>query len=124
MTGAITVSATEPTSVSLVEIVTTVSSEAEAVALARELVEQGVVACASFFPVRSIYPWKGDVCDEQEFQLVLKTLSERADTAERLLVSRHPYETPAVYRLRLERPGEDYAAWVKECVRGSGPGKA
>jgi len=104
----------------LVEIHTTVASQEDAVDLARRLIASGLVACVNLFPVRSIYPWKGELCDESEVQLVCKTLETRAAETEARLRELHPYETPAVLRMPVLRANEDYAAWVAECVRNPG----
>lgn len=99
----------------LVEIRTTVASEEDAVALARKLVESGHVACATFFPVRSVYSWKGELCDEAEFQVVCKTLESRAGDVESRIAAIHPYGTPAVLRVPVLRANDDYVSWV--CAR-------
>jgi periplasmic divalent cation tolerance protein len=105
------------TRTTLVEIVTTVSSESEAVEIVGALVRDGLAACGSIVPCRSIYRWKGAVEDGREYEIRLKTLSERADDAETRLVGIHPYETPQVLRFPVDSASEDYAAWVAECVR-------
>lgn len=103
----------------LVEIHTTVASRDEALELARRLVSSGLAACVNLFPVRSIYSWKGELCDEIEHQLVCKTLEACAADVEARLRELHPYETPAVLRVPVLRANDDYAAWVAECVRSS-----
>jgi periplasmic divalent cation tolerance protein len=107
----------------LVEIVTTLGSEAEALELARRLVEERWAACGNVAPVRSVYRWQGRIHAELEFTLALKTSSERAPGAERRLRELHPYETPAILRLAVLAANPEYAAWVSECVApGEEPG--
>ena len=108
-------------SLDLVEIVTTVSSEEEAVSLSRRLVEEALVACATFFAVRSIYRWEGEITDEAEVQLQLKTLAAKAELVERRLAELHPYDVPAILRIDVSRTTEAYAAWVADSVSGGGP---
>lgn len=102
----------------LVEIVTTVGTEADAVALAGELVEAGLVACAHLENIRSIYRWQAKRCDEREIRLTLKTLSSRADAVEARLRAGHPYETPMILRLPVLRANPEYAAWARAQVEG------
>jgi periplasmic divalent cation tolerance protein len=113
------VSASNPATPEIVEVATTVSSEEEAATLARTLVEEGLAACVSFFPVRSLYRWKGELCDEQEVYLAIKTSGERVEELEARVREEHPYETPAVLRTPVLRADEAYAAWVVENVRGA-----
>jgi periplasmic divalent cation tolerance protein len=105
----------------LVEIVTTVSTEEQARELAREAVEARLAACASFFRVRSLYRWKGAVCDEDEVQVVLKTDERTAEAAERWIRERHPYETPAVLRVPILAVNPDYERWALESLSEEGP---
>jgi periplasmic divalent cation tolerance protein len=102
----------------LVEIVTTVATEEDAVRIAHELVETAPVACASFFAVRSVYTWKGATCDETEYQITCKTLEERAAEVERRLAELHPYETPSILRLPVLHANEAFAEWVAGSVGG------
>ncbi|MEZ5066546.1 MAG: divalent-cation tolerance protein CutA [bacterium] len=96
----------------LVEIVTTVSTEQDAALLARSLVEDRLVACASFRRIRSIYRWAGELADESEIEVVLKTLDTLAEAVEARLRESHPYETPAILRLAVEA-NEPYLAWAR-----------
>lgn len=105
----------------LVEIVTTVSSEEEAVSLSRRLVDEALVACATFFVVRSVYRWEGEIADEPEVQLQLKTLAAKAEAVERRLAELHPYEVPAILRIDVTRTTEAYVSWVADSVGGGGP---
>jgi periplasmic divalent cation tolerance protein len=108
----------------LVEIVTTVRTEAEAVALATALVRERLVACANLAACRSIYRWRGEIPDETEVQLALKTLASRAAAAEERLRELHPYETPAILRLPVAAASPSYAAWVAESVDAERAGGA
>ena len=103
----------------LVEISTTVASEAEGLAIARRLVEEGLVACGNVLPCRSVYRWEGRVQDEAEFVVLLKTLAGHAPAAERRLAELHAYATPAILRLPVLHANEDYVAWVAACVRAA-----
>ncbi len=57
----------------LVEILTTVASEREARDLARRAIEERVAACVHYFPIRSVYRWRGKVEEDEEYQVTLKT---------------------------------------------------
>ena len=107
-----------PRSPALVEIITTVSTEAQARELARGALEARLAACVSFHPVRSVYRWKGEVCDEEEIQVVLKTDERSVEAAERWIRDAHPYETPAVLRVPVLHVNSDYARWAREALEG------
>ena len=54
-------------------VVTTVGTADAARALARDMVERRLAACAQITAIESIYRWQGAVEHEPEFRLLLKT---------------------------------------------------
>ena len=60
---------------------TTIGSEADAIALAKTLVDERLAACVNVLPpMISIYRWKGSVEQEKEHQIVIKTTADRLAT--------------------------------------------
>ena len=43
------------------------------VAIAAALVESRLAACVNLFPVQSVYTWQGQLQQDDEWQLVIKT---------------------------------------------------
>ncbi len=81
--------------------------------VARTLVDEGLVACVNIVPgVRSIYRWKGEVCDDSEVLCVVKTRSDRLEALRARLVALHPYEVPELVVLDVTGGHEPYLAWV------------
>jgi periplasmic divalent cation tolerance protein len=97
-------------------ILTTVASEDEARALARSLVEARLAACVQIQPIQSVYRWKGEVLEEPEWRLVVKTVAKRYVEVERHIREQHSYETPQIIRVRIEGGSADYLKWVEESV--------
>ena len=59
-------------------IFTTCKDEAEARTLAKALVAQKLAACVNILPnMTSVYMWEGDVAQEIEAKLLIKTKSEK-----------------------------------------------
>jgi len=55
-------------------VLTTVGSEDQGIQIAESLVERGHAACVNIIKkIRSIYRWKGEIWDDEEFLLVIKT---------------------------------------------------
>lgn len=99
-------------------VLTTTATEEQAGALARSLVDTGLVACVHIQPIRSVYRWKGEVCDEPEWRLAVKTTSDRYDAVERHIKECHSYETPEIVRVPIEGGSPEYMRWIEETVRG------
>ena len=101
-------------------VLTTVSTDAEARALAESLVNARLAACVNAVPgVRSLYRWQGKVEEAGEVLLVIKTLASRFDDVKRALGKAHPYELPELVALRAADVEERYRAWIAESVRGT-----
>ena len=95
----------------------TVGTEADGLAIARTLVDERLAACVTVLPpMTSVYRWKGQVEQEREHQLVMKTTRDRVPALEARLRAIHPYELPEC--LVLDASGAAaYLAWIEENVR-------
>jgi len=97
-------------------VLVTTGSEAEARALAGAVVRERLAACATVLPVRSVYLWQGDVCDDPEWQLLLKTDLERfADLSARIR-ELHSYELPEIIAIALAAGLPEYLQWIGTTV--------
>jgi periplasmic divalent cation tolerance protein len=92
----------------------TVPTRAVGTRIAKALVEERLAACVNIVPgVRSIYAWKGRVCDDRELLLVIKTTRGRYAALERRVKAMHPYEVPEVIALPIVRGSSGYLKWVR-----------
>ena len=87
--------------------------------IARELVENAVVACANIVPsVESIYFWKDKVETSAEVFAIFKMTAARYSEFESRLRKLHPYDVPEIVRLNIAGGNPDYLRWVGEsCSR-------
>lgn len=96
----------------MVLIYTLVANESDALALARALLEERLVACANLLsPAISCYEWKGEVTSETERPLILKTSLDRRPAAMARLSELHPYELPAITAWEVAST-QAFADWV------------
>lgn len=94
-------------------VFTNVPSEPIAQAIARQLVEQRLVACVNVLPgVRSIYQWQGAVEEASEITLLIKTTAARYAEVEQAICSAHPYEVPEIIATPVIAGLPAYLAWV------------
>ena len=94
-------------------VLVTAPDAATAEALARRLVEERLAACANLVPaVRSIYRWEGEVQDDAEFLLILKTREARVTALAARVQALHPYDLPEVIALTASGGSAAYLDWV------------
>ncbi len=85
----------------------------EAEAMAQDLVEKKLIACANIIPgARSIYEWEGKICNDEEVILFLKTKKILFEECRNQILKLHPYEIPAIMALPLDRGHPDYLNWI------------
>ena len=90
---------------------------------ARYLVGQGLAACVNAVPgVTSVYSWDGEVREDSEVLLVVKTRAGRLPAIERALQERHPYDTPECVALAPAHVEARYLQWLLDATAPDGPG--
>ena len=85
----------------------------EAAQLARSVVESNLAACVNIIPaVRSIYRWQGELCDDEESQLIIKTRAEHVEALRDRLIALHSYDVPEVIFLPVVSGNPAYLSWI------------
>ncbi|MEQ1907255.1 MAG: divalent-cation tolerance protein CutA [Vicinamibacterales bacterium] len=102
-------------------ILTTVPSEDLGATLGRELVRRGLVACVNVLPAMvSIYLWHGEIQQDSECQVLIKTIAARVDAVQAVVTELHPYDLPEFVVLPIVGGDPAYLAWVAACSGGEG----
>jgi periplasmic divalent cation tolerance protein len=85
--------------------------------LAKLALQARLIACANLVPkVESHYWWQGKIESGPEVLLVLKTRRSRLALLEKLILEKHPYETPEFLVLPLNAGNQGYLGWLaKNC---------
>jgi periplasmic divalent cation tolerance protein len=103
----------EPAPPSVVVAFSTFPSPEKAAEVGKTLVVEGLAACVNLVgPIRSIYAWKGDLCDDAETLAIMKTTRDRFEAMRARLVALHPYEVAEVIALGVEAGHLPYLSWV------------
>jgi periplasmic divalent cation tolerance protein len=101
-----------------VVVLTTVGTKQFAIDLAHSMVRARLAACVQMHAVESVYRWKGEVCDEPEWVLAIKTTDAKYAELEQHIRANHSYETPEIVRLPIAGGSHEYLGWIGECVGG------
>jgi len=95
----------------------TTPNKKDAQEIGRALVEENLAACANIIEgMHSIYKWKGEIQEEGECVLIIKTHFSRVKKVTRRIKEMHSYEVPAVVSLTItEDEGNiEYLDWLEE----------
>jgi len=90
----------------------------EASGLARAVVEERLAACVNIIPsITSVYRWEGEVHEDGEALLVIKTTAGGLDALQERLTALHSYDVPEVLALPVSGGSKPYADWVREALK-------
>jgi periplasmic divalent cation tolerance protein len=85
--------------------------------LARAALGARLIACANLVPrIESHYWWHGKIESGAEVLLLLKTTTARLAALEKLIMGRHPYDTPEFLVLPISRGAKRYLDWLDQSV--------
>ncbi len=85
--------------------------------IARNLVESKLVACVNIIKnISSIYRWKGEIEEDSEHLLLIKTTEEKSDLLIQKINEIHSYENPECIGLKIEKGSKKYLNWIKDVV--------
>ena len=102
----------------VVVVLTTIAAEADGPAFATTLVNERLAACVNVLPaMTSVYRWKGQVEQDREQQLLIKTTADRLPALEARIRELHTYELPEFLVMTVDEGSAAYLAWVDEAVR-------
>lgn len=81
--------------------------------LAKAALKARLVACANLLPgIESHYWWQGKMESGPEVLIIFKTRKSKLEVLEKLLLSKHPYDTPEFLVLTLAAGSRKYLEWL------------
>lgn len=101
------------------KLIISTSPQAEAVRLARALLDEKLIACANLIgSVKSLYWWKGKQEEAEETLMLMKTTDALASRVIDRLKELHPYEVPEIVLVDIAGGWPPYLRWIEESVSG------
>jgi periplasmic divalent cation tolerance protein len=99
------------------QVLTTTDSKEHAETLAAAAVDNRLGACAQIVgPITSVFRWQGEVRTETEWQVVIKTRSDRYPALERALREVHTYDVAEIIAVPILHGAADYLDWISREV--------
>ena len=89
----------------------TCKDKAEAKKISKYLLKKKLIACANFFPINSMYWWKGKLQDDKEFLLLAKTTKKNASKVKKEVKKLHSYDIPCILEIDVDG-NKEFIDWV------------
>ena len=81
--------------------------------LAGAALKARLVACANLIPgIESHYWWQGKLERSAEVLILFKTARTKLPALEKLILARHPYDTPEFIALSVDSGNSRYLGWM------------
>jgi periplasmic divalent cation tolerance protein len=100
----------------MIFIYVTCASKKEAEKISGALLKKKLVACTNYYPINSMYWWKGRIEKAREFALILKTADKNFEKIRKEIKKIHSYAVPCIIEIRLNRINKDYLDWLNSCL--------
>ena len=83
--------------------------------IARALVQERLAGCVNLVPgVVSTFRWEGEVKQEDELLMIIKTAAGRFEAVRAAITMTHPYDTPEIIALPIIEADARYLTWLLE----------
>jgi len=101
----------------VVVMLTSVGTEDQGLDVGEALVVRGQAACVNMVPsVRSIYRWKGKVCEDTEYILIIKTLARHFKGVAYTIREINTYELPEILSFSVRDAEARFCEWIVKGV--------
>lgn len=97
----------------IIVIYCTVPKKKTAKDIANILLKHKLAACVSMIDkVTSKFSWDGEICEENEVLMMIKTRRTNYGKIKLVIEDMHPYSVPEVIALPIVDCSEDYLKWL------------
>ncbi|MBI35037.1 MAG: divalent-cation tolerance protein CutA [Flavobacteriales bacterium] len=99
-------------------IYTVCSSYEEAKKIGKRMIQEKLCACINILSgMESIYFWEGEIIEDQEVVLLIKTKPGKFDVILKKIKEIHSYEVPCVFSWTAKNVSEEYLNWLNEYIK-------
>ena len=96
-------------------IITTESSKANALRMAKLLIQKKLAACVSIKQIFSIYEWNNDIEETKEFEITIKSKLEFKDFLIEFLNKNSTYDVPQIIYKKYHADMK-YSDWLNKTI--------
>ncbi len=97
-------------------VLVTVPNEELGAHISWQVVSDNLAACVNRIPIRSTYRWGGEIHNDQEELLVMKTTMSMFERLRDCVLALHTYEVPEVVAFPIIAGHAPYLEWISGSV--------
>ena len=91
----------------------TTSGEEESKEIGRNIVEERLAGCVNIIPtIKSLYWWKGEIEDDNESILIVKTKVSNIENIIKRVKEIHSYKNPAILAIPIIEGSNEYLDYL------------
>lgn len=99
-------------------VLCTTNSKDSAKQIAKTLVSGRFAACVNLVDkIDSIYSWKGEIVEDSEVLMIIKTQKVLFENLKNKIEEIHPYEIPEIISFDISEGSKPYLDWISENTR-------
>ena len=93
-------------------VLTTLGNEEDAMNIINAILSAKLAACMQTINIGSHYTWNVEVCHDREVLVLFKTTWDLYDRLELKIKELHPYDTPEIIAIDIEKGYKGYLDWI------------
>jgi periplasmic divalent cation tolerance protein len=97
-------------------IYVTLNNTDEAKKIGMKLLELNLANCVNFFPITCIYKYNGEITEEPEVVLIIKTKESKYDEVKDVIKGEIDYDN-FIGQIGIDRINSDFESWLDSIVK-------
>ncbi len=100
-----------------IQVFTTSDTKENARQISKTVLDRNLAACAQIIgPITSLFWWKNNISEEEEWLVIIKTKGDVYEELERTIRKVHKYEVPEIVAIPVISGSKTYLDWVDQEV--------
>lgn len=98
----------------MIGIIATLHKKEDAKRIGKGLLEKRLIACYNLWPIESAYWWKGEILDDNETMMLLKSQPKHFEAIAEYIKHESGYEVPDIFLLKADQAVAAFDDWVNQ----------
>ena len=95
-------------------VISTCENREKAKSLSKQILKSRLAACVQLSEIASLYHWEGEIVEDQEIKLLIKTKDQDYKKLKNLIIKVHSYQIPEIIKIPISDGYEKYLGWISD----------